>query len=61
MANNKKAHERFGTDGDQVMQIIQHIEAEERQASRSNSNAEFGNETDIKKMNQKIRQAKNNK
>ena len=61
MANNKKAHERFGTDGDQVKQIIQHIEAEERQASRSNSNAEFGNVTDIKKMNQKIRQAKNNK
>ena len=58
MVNNKKAHERFGTDGDQVKQIIQ---AEERQASRSNSNAEFGNETDIKKMNQKIRQAKNNK
>ncbi|MBD8036707.1 hypothetical protein H9635_08130 [Solibacillus sp. A46] len=61
MVNNKKAHERFGTDGDQVKQIIQHIEAEERQASRSNSNAEFGNETDIKKMNQKIRQVKNNK
>ena len=58
MVNNKKAHERFGTDGDQVKQIIQ---AEERQASRSNSNAEFGYETDIKKMNQKIRQAENNK
>ena len=58
MANNKKAHERFGTDGDQVKQIIQ---AEERQASRSNSNAEFGNEMDIKKMNQKNRQVKSNK
>lgn len=61
MANNKKAHERFGTDGDQVKQLIQHVEAEERKASRSISNAEFGHETDIKKMNQKIRQAENNK
>ncbi|MEK4426071.1 hypothetical protein [Solibacillus sp. FSL K6-1523] len=61
MTNNKKKHERFGTDGDQVKQLIEHIEAEERQASRSNSNAEFGNETDFKEMNPKIRQDKNNK
>ncbi|KOO49877.1 hypothetical protein [Viridibacillus arvi] len=58
MPNNKKSHERFGTDGDQVKQIIQHNEAEKRQASGSNSNVEFGNETDIKEINQKIRQAK---
>ena len=55
--SNKKSNERFGTDGDQVKQIIKHADAEKRQASGSNSNVEFGNETDINEIKQKVQQA----